>query len=117
MSPIQYIHETERKFKVHLAANFSGRFRLPKRADKSFKISYNPELDIHSELEPDAASYFQIIISILRCMIKLGRNKRIPKVSVLSSHLVTPRKGHLDAADHIMAYVGQKYNSRLVYCK
>ena len=29
--------------------------------------------------------------------------------------LALPREGHLDAAVHAMTYVGQKYDSRLVY--
>ena len=37
------------------------------------------------------------------------------KVSLLSSYIALPREGHLDAAVHVMAHVGQKYNSRLVY--
>ena len=32
-----------------------------------------------------------------------------------SSHVALPREGHLEAVVHVMAHVGQKYNSRLVY--
>ena len=31
------------------------------------------------------------------------------------SHLMLPREGHLDAAVDVMAYSGQKYNSKLVH--
>ena len=48
-------------------------------------------------------------------MIKLGRIDIITKVSLLSSHVALHREGHLEAAIHIMAHVGQRYNSRLVY--
>ena len=48
-------------------------------------------------------------------MIELGRIDTIIKVSLLLSHLALPRKGHLDAAAHVMAYVGQRHNSRLLY--
>ena len=48
-------------------------------------------------------------------MIELGRIDMITKLSLLSTHVVLPRKGHLDAAVYIMAHVGQRYNSRLVY--
>ena len=69
---------------------------------------------ISQELELDAASYFNIIIGILSWMIKLGRINIITKTSLLSSHLAQPRVGHFDAAVHVMAYVGQKYSTRLV---
>ena len=39
----------------------------------------------------------------------------ITEVTLLSPHAVLPREGHLDAAGHVMAHVGQRYNSRLVY--
>ena len=48
-------------------------------------------------------------------MIILGRTDIITKVSLLLSHVGLPRDGHLDEAVHVMAYVSQKYNSRLVY--
>ena len=37
------------------------------------------------------------------------------KLWLLSSHVALPREGHLEAAMHVMAHIGQKYNSRLVY--
>ena len=33
----------------------------------------------------------------------------------LSSPLALPRDGHLEAVVHVMAYVGQKYDTQLVY--
>ena len=33
----------------------------------------------------------------------------------MSSHIALSREGHLEEAVHVMAYFGQKYNSRLVY--
>ena len=33
----------------------------------------------------------------------------------MSSHIALPREGHLEAAVHVMAHVGQKYNSRLIF--
>ena len=37
------------------------------------------------------------------------------KVLLLSSHVALFREGYLEAAAHVMAHVGKKYNSRLVY--
>ena len=47
--------------------------------------------------------------------MKLGIIDIITKLSSLLSHLAMPREGHLEQAVHIMAYVGQNYNSRLGY--
>ena len=48
-------------------------------------------------------------------MIELGRFDIITNMSLMSSHVALPREGHLDAAVHAMAHVGQRYDSRLVY--
>ena len=69
-------------------------------------MGYCPELDTSPKLDPDATSYYLTIISILRWMIKLGRVNIITELSLLSSQ---------EAAIHVMAHVGQRYNSRLVH--
>ena len=48
-------------------------------------------------------------------MIELGTINIIAKVSLLSSHVAFPREGHLNAVVHVMAHVGVRYDSRLVY--
>ena len=37
------------------------------------------------------------------------------KVSLLLSYLALPREENLEAAKYVIAHVGQRYNSRLVY--
>ena len=74
-------------------------------------MSYDPELDTSTELDPDATSYYLTIIDIL----KPGRIDIITNVSLFSSHVALHREGHLNAAVHAMAHVGQRYNSRLMY--
>ena len=76
---------------------------------------YDPKLESSPELDPDAVSYYLTIIGIPRWMIELGRMSIITKVSLLLSHIALPREGHLEAAVHVMAHVGQRYNSRLLY--
>ena len=48
-------------------------------------------------------------------MVKLGKIMTVTKLSLLSLHQTLPRGGHLETGVHIMAYIGQKNNSRLVY--
>ena len=78
-------------------------------------MGYDPGLDISPELDPDAVSYYITIFSIQRWMIKLGSIDIITEVSLLSSHVALSRGGHLDAVVHVMANIGQRYSSRLVY--
>ena len=48
-------------------------------------------------------------------MVELEWIDIITNVSLLSSHVMVLIEGHLDAAVHVMAQVGQRYISRLVY--
>ena len=114
MSPVKYVSEAVRNCAAPLAASYSGILKLPKKRENQFKMGYGQELNISSELEPDAASYFQTVMDILRWIIELERVNKITEVSLLSSHVALPR-GHLDTAVPVMAHVGQRYNSRLLH--
>ncbi len=48
-------------------------------------------------------------------MVELGRIDIATEVSLLSSHLAYPCKGHLETALHIMSYLSQKHNTRLIF--
>ena len=115
MSPAKYVHEAVRNCKVHLLIKFGGKYKMPKKGGNPFKMGYDPELDTSSELDPDAASYYLTIISIMRWMIELGIIDIITKELLLPSHVALPREGHLEATVYVMDHVGQRNNSRLVY--
>ena len=65
LSPVKYVQEAGRNNAVHVAENYDGRFRLPKKAENPFMIGYDPELDTSPELNLDAASYYLTAIGIL----------------------------------------------------
>jgi hypothetical protein len=46
---------------------------VPKMAETPMQTSYRPELDVSPELEPNEASYYQLLIGVLRWMVELGR--------------------------------------------
>ena len=115
MSPVIYVQKSVRNCTVHLSANHSGKFRLPEKAENPCKLGYDPELDTTPELDPDTAFCYLTIIHIQRWMINLRRIDIITKVSLLSSNVALPWERQLDVAVHVMAHVGQRYNSRLVY--
>jgi hypothetical protein len=48
-------------------------------------------------------------------MVELGCVDIITKVSLLASHSVLPREGHLDAMYHLYAHLKKKHNSRMVF--
>jgi hypothetical protein len=48
-------------------------------------------------------------------MVELGCIDIATEVSLLSSHLAFPREEHLETALHIMSYLSQKHNTRLIF--
>ncbi len=66
-------------------------------------------------LAPDAATYYQSVIGVMRWMVEIGRVDIATKVSLLSSHLAAPQEGHMDAALHIMSYLGNHHNTQLIF--
>ena len=84
---------------------------MSKKAENTFKMGYDPELDTSPELDSNAAFYYLTIKGILRWMIELGKIDTITKVLLLPSHVALPREKHLEAAVHVKSHVGQRYNS------
>ena len=66
MSPVKKVHEAIMNCEANLAVNYDGAFRLPKKAENPFKLFCIPESDISPDLEPNAVSNFQTVISIHR---------------------------------------------------
>ena len=90
--------------------------KLPGKAPSPYSYAkYRPELDDSDELDPARASYYQGLIGILRWCIELGRVDIMLEVTELASFTTAPRKGHLDQAIHIFAYLKKHEQSTMVF--
>jgi hypothetical protein len=76
---------------------------------------YSPELDITPLLEDDMVNFFQSRISILRWMVELGRLDIYVQVAMLSSYLVQPRQGHMEAVYYLYGYLKSHDRSAMVF--
>jgi len=114
MSSSKYIQAAVKNVMDHLAKMRPGQ-KLATRASGPFPANYAPEIDTSPELGDEDASFYQSQIGVLRWIVELGRIDIITEVSTLSSHVVMPRKGHLDALFHLFAYLGKKHNARIVF--
>jgi hypothetical protein len=63
-------------------------------------------------LSPQEAAYYQSLIGILRWIVELGRVDICLEVSMMSSHLVLPREGHLEQVFLIFAHL-KKYHKNV----
>ena len=72
---------------------------------------YRPEIDITPELVPEDSAYLHSLIGVLKWIVELGRIDINVEVSMLSSHLVLPREGHMQELFHIFAYLKKHLNS------
>jgi hypothetical protein len=115
LSPSKYVTQAVKNCTKHLTDKLNNHFRLPQWADNPFPYDYNPELDLSKPLDPECSSFYQHLIGVMRWMVELGRIDIATEVSLLSSHLAFPREGHLETARHIMSYLSQKHNTRLIF--
>ena len=79
------------------------------------RSTYRPELDVSEELSPSDALYYQSLIGILRWIVKLGRVDVCLEVSMMSSHLALPRRGHMEQVMQIFGYLKKYHNAELVF--
>ena len=70
---------------------------------------YRPEVDTTPELDHRRANDFKGLIGVLHWVCELGRIDTLVDVAMLSKFLAAPRRGHLDQAFNIFAYLKQ-YN-------
>ncbi len=76
---------------------------------------YQPEIDTTPKLDAKRANYFQGLIGVLRWICELGRIDILVDVAMLSRFLASPRRGHLDQAYHIFAYLKQYNRSSMAF--
>jgi len=55
------------------------------------------------------------LIDILRWIVELGRLDMMVDVSLLSSHSMQPRQGHLDQVFHVFGYLKRNKRSTLMF--
>ena len=81
------------------------------RASNPFPTDYDPDLDTTAELVEEQATYCQSQIGTMHWIVELGWIDIVTEVSLLASHVVLPRKGHLQTVFHIYAYLKKRHNS------
>ena len=111
LSLSKYVAQAVKNCQTHLTEKLHDRYCLP----LPFPSDYAPEMDTTNPLDPECSSFYQHLIGVNRWMVELGCVDIATEISILSSQLAYPREGHLDAALHLMGYLKQKLNSRLIF--
>ena len=98
---------------VYIGRPENSHSKIPSKAETPLMTSYRPELDVSSELTSRDSAYYQSLIGILWWIVELRRIDICLEVSMMSSHLAMPRKGHLYQVLHIFAYLCKYHNTEL----
>ena len=83
------------------------------RASNPFPTDYYPDLDTTAESDEEQATYYQSKIGILQWIVELRRIDTATEVSLWTSHIALPRKGHLQTVFHLYTYLNKRLNSQL----
>jgi hypothetical protein len=86
-------------------ANLPMDKKLNGHAEQPFPQAYKPELDTTPFLDANGIQLYQGYIGILQWTVELGRIDIMVEISKLSSFLMAPREGHLEAALSVFAYL------------
>ncbi len=115
LSPSKYIIQGVKNCQLHLTDKLNGKYSIPARADNPFPVDYDPSTDLSDILDPECSSIYQHLIGVMRWMVERGCIDIATEVSMLSSYLACPHKGHLENALHVMGYLQLKHNSLLIF--
>ena len=77
--------------------------------------NYAPEMEVTAELKSDVIQYFQELIGVLQWAWEIGRGDILLESSLLSTHLASPRIGHLEQVLHIFGYLKDSSKRKLVF--
>ena len=75
---------------------------------------YHPECDLAPVCDISNTRLYASLIGILRWLVERGHVDITCEVSMMSSHTVMPREGHLNHAFYILFYLKLYHNSRLM---
>ena len=114
-SSSQYVQSAIKNVESYVGRPKNSHLKIPLKAETPLMMSYRPELDISPELMPRDSAYYQSPIGKLWWIVELRRIDICLEVSMMTSHLAMPRKGHLDQMLHIFAYLHKYHNTELVY--
>jgi hypothetical protein len=110
ISPEKYVAASVRNTEEKLAKEGQ---RLPSKCPTPMRSDYHPSDDTTQELTADGVKLYQEYIGVLRWAVEIGRLDILLEVSLLSSHLALPRRGHLEQVYHIFGYLKHSPRRRL----
>jgi Reverse transcriptase (RNA-dependent DNA polymerase) len=113
MTSDQYVNTAVKNLEERLLK--VGPQGLPTKCNTPLASGYRPEVDVSPELSAEGIQQYQELIGILRWACELGRVDILHEVSIMSSHLALPRKGHLLAVYHIFGYLKQHPKRTLAF--
>ena len=114
-SSSQSVRAAVRKVEEYIEKSNNKQWKIPNKVETPTQSTYRPELDVSEELLPSDASYYQSLIGILQWIVELGRVDVCLEVSMMSSHLALPRKGHMEQVMQIFGYLKKYHNAELVF--
>ena len=114
-SSSQYAQAAVRNVEEYIEKSHHKRWRIPNKVETPMRSTYRPKLDVSEELSSSDASYYQSLIGILRWIVELGRVDICLEVSMMSSHLALPRKGHMEQVMQIFGYLRKYHNAELIF--
>ena len=114
-SSSQYVQAAVRNVEEYIEKSHDKRWKIPNKVETSMWSTCRPELDVSEELSPSDASYYQLLIRILQWIVQSGRVDVCLEVSMMSSHLALPRKGHMEQVMQIFGYLRKYQNAELVF--
>ena len=114
-SSSQYVQAVVRNIEEYIEKSHDKRWKISNKVETPMWSTYQPELDVSEELSPSDVAYYQLLIGILLWIVELGCVNVCLEVSMMSSHLALPRKGHMEQVMQIFGYLKKYHNAELVF--
>ena len=88
---------------------------LPTKCRTPLSSGYRPELDTSPKLKTEGLQRYKELIGILQWAVELGRVDILLETSLMSTHLVLPRRGHCEQLHRIFGYLKTNQKRKLFF--
>ena len=112
-SSSQYVQAAVKNVEEYVKDKYN--LKVPSRAETPIQTLYRPELDASMDLTPVLEYYYISLIGIPGWILDIERVDICLEVSMMSSHMATPRQGKLYQVLIILGHLKKYHNTDMVF--
>ena len=112
---VRYVQAAVNNVEEYIVTHSDERWKLPYKAKKPMRNSYQPYIYLFPKLGPSDTTYYISLINILQFIVEIGRLDICIECSMTSYHLYLTWEVHLYEVFQMFGYLNKYHTTEIVY--